>query len=86
MPSETSTIPHSSPESDPLPLHQRVASLIVILVPDSPAAADLPIAAYGATWSIASPRAVRAVRLSLSTSPLKHQPVSAGLALLLRFM
>ncbi len=33
MPSETSTIPHSSPEIDPLPLHERVASLIAILVP-----------------------------------------------------
>ena len=33
MPSETSAIPHSFHEIDPLPLHERVAALIAILVP-----------------------------------------------------
>ena len=33
MPSDNSAISHSSPELDPLPLLQRVVSLIVILVP-----------------------------------------------------
>ncbi len=33
MPSEIPAIPHSSPEPDPLPLLQRVLSLIIVLVP-----------------------------------------------------
>ncbi len=33
MPSEIPAIPHSSPEPDPLPLLQRVVSLIIVLVP-----------------------------------------------------